>query len=104
MLSAYLTIKDVSNWLQVKPSTLYAWAAQGKIPSVKMNGLVRFEQEALRRWLERPQEDQAPQLGAFPFHGRNGRPRQADCQGQGGSLYSTPRGNQTRIEPHLKGG
>lgn len=70
MLSAYLTIKDVSNWLQVKPSTLYAWAAQGKIPSVKMNGLVRFEQDAIRQWLERPQEDQTPQLGAFPSTGK----------------------------------
>ena len=34
-----LTVKDLTDRLRVKPSTLYAWAAGGKIPCVKLHGL-----------------------------------------------------------------
>jgi excisionase family DNA binding protein len=47
-----LTVKDLSAWLNMKPSTLYLWAAQGKIPCRKIHGLIRFEQDAIQRWLE----------------------------------------------------
>lgn len=47
-----LTIKDLSAWRNIKPSTLYLWAAQGKIPCRKIYGLIRFEREAVIRWLE----------------------------------------------------
>lgn len=47
-----LTIKQVSEWLNVKPSTLYLWAAQGKIPCKKIHGLIRFDREKVSRWLE----------------------------------------------------
>jgi excisionase family DNA binding protein len=40
-----LTVKDLSAWLNMKPSTLYLWAAQGKIPCRKIHGLIRFERE-----------------------------------------------------------
>jgi excisionase family DNA binding protein len=46
-----LTIKDLAAQLRIKPSTLYAWAAQGKIPSLKIHGLIRFDQEAVTAWL-----------------------------------------------------
>ena len=46
-----LTIKDLSAWLNIKPSTLYLWAAQGKIPCRKIHGLLRFEREAVNEWL-----------------------------------------------------
>ena len=47
----FLTIRDVSAWLQVKPGTLYAWVSQGKIPHVKIHGLVRFQAEEIQEWL-----------------------------------------------------
>ena len=46
-----LTIKDLSARLNIKPSTLYLWAAQGKIPCRKIHGLIRFEPEAITAWL-----------------------------------------------------
>jgi excisionase family DNA binding protein len=46
-----LTIKDLSGWLNIKPSTLYLWAAQGKIPCHKIHGLIRFDPEAITAWL-----------------------------------------------------
>lgn len=47
-----LTVKEVATRLQVKDKTVYAWAAQGKIPSLKLNGLLRFRQDEIDRWLE----------------------------------------------------
>lgn len=46
-----LTIKDMVSQLQVKDKTIYAWAAQGKIPALKINGVLRFESSAIERWL-----------------------------------------------------
>ena len=46
-----LTVKDLSAWLNMKPSTLYLWAAQRKIPCVKMHGLIRFDPDAITAWL-----------------------------------------------------
>ena len=47
-----LTIKDLSRQLNIKPSTLYLWAAQGKIPCQKIHGLIRFDPEAIAMWLQ----------------------------------------------------
>ena len=46
-----LTIKDLSRKLQIKPSTLYAWASQNKIPCVRIHGLIRFRPEDIEGWL-----------------------------------------------------
>jgi excisionase family DNA binding protein len=46
-----LTIKDLSGRLNIKPSTLYLWAKQGKIPCRKIHGLIRFDPEAIEVWL-----------------------------------------------------
>ena len=47
----FLTVNALSQRLQIKPSTLYAWAAQGKIPCRKIHGLVRFDPAEIDRWL-----------------------------------------------------
>ena len=47
-----MTIKDLSRWLNIKPSTLYLWAAPCRIPSQKIHGLVRFERGNVMEWLE----------------------------------------------------
>lgn len=47
-----LTVREVSKLLQIKPSTLYAWAAQRRIPCFKLHGLVRFRREEIDQWLE----------------------------------------------------
>jgi Helix-turn-helix domain len=45
------TIKDLSAQLNIKPSTLSLWAAQGKIPCRKIHGLIRFDPDAIAAWL-----------------------------------------------------
>ena len=47
-----LTVKQVSAWLNIKPSTLYLWAAQDKIPCRKIHGLIRFDQDEIQEWLD----------------------------------------------------
>jgi excisionase family DNA binding protein len=46
-----LTVKTLSQRLQIKPSTLYAWASRRKIPCRKIHGLVRFDPIEIDRWL-----------------------------------------------------
>ena len=46
-----LTVKELSAWLNIKPSTLYLWVSQNKIPCRRIHGLVRFEPEAIQAWL-----------------------------------------------------
>ena len=47
-----LTIKEIAARLHVKDKTIYAWAAQGKIPTLKINGVIRFDSDAIERWLQ----------------------------------------------------
>ncbi|MBI5316830.1 MAG: helix-turn-helix domain-containing protein [Nitrospirae bacterium] len=64
-----LTIKDLAEQLRIKPSTLYAWAAQSKIPCVRIHGLIRFRPEDIERWLS----GFAPHRPALPDYKRRGR-------------------------------
>jgi excisionase family DNA binding protein len=59
-----LTVKTLSQRLQIKPSTLYAWANQGRIPCRKIHGLVRFDPTDIDRWLASfsPRQSVPPQI------------------------------------------
>ena len=46
-----VTIKEISNLLGVKESTLYSWVNNGSIPSYKLNGLLRFDMEEIEEWV-----------------------------------------------------
>jgi excisionase family DNA binding protein len=62
-----LTVKALSQRLQITPSTLYAWASHGKIPCRKIHGLVRFEPTEIERWLASfsPSKSVPPQIRTF---------------------------------------
>jgi len=47
-----LTIKELSRQLNIKQSTLYLWAKQGKIPCQKIHSLIRFDPDAIEEWLQ----------------------------------------------------
>jgi len=51
-IAMYLNIEELSQYLNIKSSTLYAWVAQGKIPHVKINRLIRFQKEEIDAWVE----------------------------------------------------
>ena len=52
---ALLTIRDIAQWLTVKPSTLYGWVAQGKMPALRIHGVLRFRREDIDAWLAKCQ-------------------------------------------------
>jgi excisionase family DNA binding protein len=48
-----IDINELSELLSVKPSTIYWWCSIDFIPHVKLGRLVRFEKEAVLKWLEK---------------------------------------------------
>src|SRR5713101_7943930 len=57
-----LTVKELANQLHIKPSTLYAWAGRGRIPCLKLHGLVRFERDEIEHWVASFRVDPAPRI------------------------------------------
>ena len=56
-----LNVKQVAQYLQLKESTIYSWAQDGKMPAIKIGRTWRFRRTDLDAWLERhlQQEDEA---------------------------------------------
>ena len=46
-----LTLKDLSEWLQVSPSTIYQWTHMSYIPHYKLGRGVRFKPSEVVKWL-----------------------------------------------------
>ena len=47
-----LTVKEVAEILNCRPSTVYAWAKCGEIPCYKIGGLLRFDQKEIEEWIK----------------------------------------------------
>ena len=45
-------IRDVAKILGVKPSTIYTWIKQGKIPHIRIGRLIRFTLEQIDGFLQ----------------------------------------------------
>jgi excisionase family DNA binding protein len=48
-----MTAKQVSELIEVKPSTIYQWVHLGLVPYVKLGKCVRFKKAELFRWIDR---------------------------------------------------
>lgn len=48
-----MTAKQVSELIEVKPSTIYQWVHLGLIPYVKLGKCVRFKKAELFRWIDK---------------------------------------------------
>ena len=47
------TIKDISEYLNVKERTIYSWINKGTIPHIKLtNKVIRFNLNTINEWLE----------------------------------------------------
>ena len=51
-LPIYLTLKEVSELLKVKPRTIYAWVSDKRIPYERKGSLLRFRLDAILAWNE----------------------------------------------------
>ena len=50
--SGFWSIQDLSNYLGIKTSTLYAWVGEKKIPHYKVGQLVRFKKSEIDLWMQ----------------------------------------------------
>ena len=64
-----LTVKDISRLLKASPSTVYAWAEQGLIPSFKINGLLRFSEDEITIWLRSCQKQPVEEYNSLAGRG-----------------------------------
>ena len=48
----WMTVKNLSDYLQLSEIALYKWVQQGKIPFVKAGRVLRFDRENIDRWLK----------------------------------------------------
>ena len=46
-----LMATELAQWLRIGLSTTYEWAKTGKIPCIKLNGLLRFLRKDIEAWL-----------------------------------------------------
>lgn len=51
-MKKYINIKDLSEYLDIKPSTLYDWVFRKKIPYYKIGRLVKFNMDEIEKWVE----------------------------------------------------
>ena len=48
---ALIGVKELSEVLNVRASTIYQWAELGQIPCIKLNGCLRFDLEDISKWI-----------------------------------------------------
>ncbi len=58
----FVTVKELSQFLKVKESTLYSWVHNGSIPFHKLNGLVRFDIEEIKEWVKGSHKESKKEL------------------------------------------
>ena len=51
-MKVFLKIDELSEYLGIKKSTLYAKASRGEIPHYKIGSLVRFKRTEIDLWME----------------------------------------------------
>lgn len=52
-----VTVKELSKLLNVNEKTLYQWAGECVIPSIKMNGCLRFDMDDIEKWIKDCKKD-----------------------------------------------
>ena len=52
-----ITVKDVSEIINVKSAAVYDWTYQNKIPYYKLNGVIRFDKDEILEWIKSNKSD-----------------------------------------------
>jgi excisionase family DNA binding protein len=97
--SQYWDVQALSTFLSIKPCTLYAWAAQGRIPCVKLHGLVRFRRDDIERWVESFRVHEPPVMPNATPRGSRTALDELIARAKRHAYNPRPRGNQTQASP-----
>ncbi|MFC1482550.1 helix-turn-helix domain-containing protein [Myxococcota bacterium] len=71
------TISDLCKYLRISRSTAYQWVSDNKLPYTRINGLLRFEEQAVRDYL-REANSSAEKPDARNEQSLRGRRKQPD--------------------------
>ena len=52
-----LTVKEVAARLKVHPLTVYRWIAKGRLQALRIDGILRIEEEAYNRLLGKAEKE-----------------------------------------------
>ena len=52
-MGEFFTVKQLSEYINVKPKTLYAWVSRNVIPFYRMQGVLRFKKGEIDIWLRK---------------------------------------------------
>ena len=50
--SKFFSIKELSEYISVKPKTLYSWVSKRVIPFYRLEGVLRFKKGEIDAWLK----------------------------------------------------
>jgi len=70
--SKVLTVREVSDYLRVHPSTIYRLLRQRQLPAFRVGSDWRFNVEAIDRWRAAMEEGGRPVEKQAASHGRRG--------------------------------
>jgi excisionase family DNA binding protein len=77
----WLTVKDLSSYLNLKDKTVYFLVSMGKIPHYRIGKLIRFRQDEIDSWMQtkkaKPLKEQVDKvIRSFynPLEGKPGHP------------------------------
>lgn len=62
-LKPLMRAQEVAELLNVDEKTVYMWAANGKIPAIRLNGAIRFIREDIESWINDCKHYDADQSG-----------------------------------------
>jgi excisionase family DNA binding protein len=55
-LKRYLTVKELSEWVNLSKSHIYALKSKNEIPFVKIGGKLLFDSDRISEWIEKQQQ------------------------------------------------
>ena len=57
MKDTFLTVKELSTYLNVKGKTIYSWVSKSVIPFYRIQGVLRFKKNEIDIWLKHKCKD-----------------------------------------------
>lgn len=96
-----LTSNEVAEILNCRPNTVYVWAEKGKLPSLKIHGLVRFDKAAVEAFIRSCQVASpapAPKIRTNSITNIDSIVDRAISD-----VIGHPQGNRTRVRPGKEG-
>ncbi len=98
----FLSIKELSEYLMVKPSTLYAWSSRGIIPHYKVHGVLRFNKDEIDIWIASFRKEE-PAISMHSFKRRDNGDIDSIIEKAKRQAYNLSHGRPDRIKARKDG-